>query len=183
MSQIKILVDTNSYLRLAKTIRPLLFQPFGEKGYCLYILPELNEELEGRRLQSKFPWVEDEEYLENRKHFPNIGRKQKKSIKHNFEFVWDYVQTEFPGPSRIDVWYIAYALELSVPIVTDDQDMAELAKTFDTQVLSTLELLKIMFDSGHTSLATINGLCDYWRYISDMPSNFQSDYQRFFGES
>ena len=45
MPQSKILVDTNSYLRLAKSIRPLLFVPFGDKEYCLYILSELNEKL------------------------------------------------------------------------------------------------------------------------------------------
>ena len=52
MPQAKILVDTNAYLRLAKTIRPLLFVPFGVKEFCLYILPELNHELENRKLQS-----------------------------------------------------------------------------------------------------------------------------------
>ncbi len=51
MAQSKILVDTNAYLRLAKTIRPLLFMPFGENEYCLYILPELNEELKSHKLQ------------------------------------------------------------------------------------------------------------------------------------
>ncbi|MEA9390931.1 hypothetical protein SJI19_10305 [Acerihabitans sp. TG2] len=45
MPQSKILVDTNAYLRLAKTIRPLLFVTFGDNEYCLYILPELIEEL------------------------------------------------------------------------------------------------------------------------------------------
>lgn len=50
MTQSKILVDTNAYLRLAKTIRPLLFNPFGDNGYCLYILPELNTELTNNRL-------------------------------------------------------------------------------------------------------------------------------------
>jgi len=82
MPQSKILVDTNSYLRLAQTIRPLLFMPFGDNEYCLYILPELNDELANRRLNSKFPWVDEEEYIENRKSFPTVGRKQKKSYSH-----------------------------------------------------------------------------------------------------
>src|SRR5690606_37949859 len=135
MSQSKILVDTNAYLRLAKTIRPLLFVPFGDNEYCLYILQELNTELAGRKLQSKFPWVDDKEFAENRKHFPQISKKQKKSIQQNFEYVWDHVQTELPGPSRVDARYISYALELDVPVVTDDQDMTELAKVFDAKVL------------------------------------------------
>lgn len=96
MPQSKILVDTNAYLRLDKTIRLLLFVPFGDNEYCLYILPELNDELAGRKLQSKFPCVDEEEFTENRKCFPQIGKKQKKSIQQTFEYVWDHVQTERP---------------------------------------------------------------------------------------
>ncbi|EGR1020494.1 PIN domain-containing protein [Vibrio cholerae] len=183
MPQSKILVDTNAYLRLAKTIRPLLFVSFGDEQFCLYILPELNQELAGRKLQSKFPWTEDYEFLENRKHFPSISRKQKQSIKDTFEYVWDYVQTDLSGPSRVDAWYIAYALELGVPVVTDDQDMSELARVFDAQVMSTLELLKIMLDCGHADMKTIDALCSYWQHISDMPAKFHSDYPRLFGKS
>ena len=183
MPQSKLLVDTNAYLRLAKTIRPLLFVPFGDNEYCLYILPELNEELAGRRLQSKFPWVDEEEFAENRKHFPVIAKKQKLSIQQTFEYIWDYVQTELPGPSRVDAWYIAYALELGVPVVTDDQDMTELANTFDAQVMSTMALLKIMLDCGHTDMRTIDGLIDYWRYFSDIPANLRADYLHLFGKS
>ncbi len=180
MPQSKILVDTNAYLRLAKTIRPLLFVPFGDSEYCLYILPELNEELSGRRLSSKFPWVHEDEFAENRKHFPNIGKKQKKSVRLTYEYVWEHVQTDLPGPSRVDAWYIAYALELDVPVVTDDQDMTELANAFEAQVMPTLELLKIMLDCGHTDMKTINGLIEYWKYFSDMPANFNADYKRLF---
>jgi hypothetical protein len=77
MPQSKILIDTNTYIRLAQSIRPLLFMPFGDSEYCLYILQELNDELSNRRLKSKFPWVDEGEYEENRKHFPTIGRNRK----------------------------------------------------------------------------------------------------------
>lgn len=183
MPQSKILVDTNTYLRLAKTIRPLLFETFGESEYCLYILPELNQELEGRKLQSKFHWVNEAEFAENRKHFPSIGKKQRNAIQQTFEYVWDYVQTDLPGPSRVDTRYIAYAIELEIPVVTDDQDMIALAKAFDVAVMPTLELLKIMLDCGHTDMKTIDGLCDYLRYIEDVPSNFNADYKRLFPKS
>lgn len=180
MPQSKILVDTNSYLRLAQTIRPLLFNPFGDGEYCLYILPELNDELDNTRLKSRFPWVDDDDHAENRKHFPAIGRKQKKAIKVNFEFIWDYVQSDLPGPSKVDALYIAYALELGIPVVTDDQDMTELAVAFETQVMPTLELMKIMHDSNHTDLKTIKGIVDYWRAIGDRPANLNRDLKHFF---
>ena len=34
-AQAKILLDSNSYFRLAREIHPLLFQEFGDKNYCL----------------------------------------------------------------------------------------------------------------------------------------------------
>lgn len=182
MPQSKILVDTNAYLRLAKTIRPLLFVSIGDSEYHLYILPELNKELSNRKLQSKFPWVDEEEFSDNRNHLLNIGRKQKSAIQQTFDYVWDHVLTDLPGPSRVDALYIAYALELGVPVVTDDQDMTDLANAFDAQVMSTLELLKLMLDCGHTDMKTINGLVGYWQHISDMPANFKADFQRFFGD-
>lgn len=178
--QSKILVDTNAYLRLAKTIRPLLFIPFGENQYCLYIIPELNNELSNRRLATKFAWTSEAEYQANRKHSPAISKKQRKAIQNSFEFIWDYVQTEFPGPSKVDALYIAYALELDIPIVTDDQDMTELAKTYEVKVMPTLQLLKIMLDCGHTDMKTIDGLVLYWRYIGDRPANLEKDYQKYF---
>jgi predicted nucleic acid-binding protein len=180
MPQSKILVDTNVYLRLAQTIRPLLFVPFGDDEYCLYIIPELNKELLNRRFETKFPWIDEEEYRENRKFFPNISNKQKKSIKDTFEYIWDYVVTILPGPSKVDVLYIAYALELEVPMVTDDKDMTQLAQEFEANVMPTLQLLKIMLNCGHTNMKTIDGLIKYWRYIGDRPANMESDYKKYF---
>lgn len=182
MAQSKILVDTNAYLRLAKTIHPLLFVPFGENEYCLYIIPELNAELAHHRLLSKFPWTSEEDYKENRKSFPTLSGKQKKSIADTFEHIWELAQSdEFLGPSKVDARYIAYAYELKIPIVTDDQDMTKLAKEFDVSVMPTLQLLKIMLDAGHTNIETINGIVKYWLHMKDEPVNLDSDYKKYFG--
>jgi hypothetical protein len=182
MPQSKILVDTNAYLRLAKTIRPLLFMPFGYNEYCLYILPELNDELKSHKLQNAFYWVMEDEFVQNRQNFPSIGQKQKKAIAQTFEYLWDYVQTDLPGPSRVDALYLAYAIELDIPVVTDDQDMTVLADAFDAKVMPTLKLLKIMLDCGHTDMKTIIGLCDYWRHIGDRPANLEADFKRLFSD-
>lgn len=181
MPQSKILVDTNTYLRLAKTIRPLLFRAFGPENYCLYILPELNQELGGTKLKTKFEWVEDDEFSENRQHFPKVSRKQKTSIAQSFEYMWDFVQSDLPGPSKVDTLYIAYALTLDIPVVTDDQDMTQLAAEFEAQTMPTLQLLRLMVDCGHTDLATVNQLVGYWKYLSDLPANSKADFQRLFG--
>ena len=80
------------------------------------------------------------------------------------------MQTDLPGPSMVDALYISYAIELDIPVVTDDQDMTALAHVFEAKVMPTLELLKIMLDCGHTDIKTIDGLVDYWRHIGDRPA-------------
>lgn len=72
MAYSKILVDTNAYLRLVKTIRPLLFAPFGENQYCFYILPELNKELKSHRLQNTFYWVNEGEFVQTASIFRQV---------------------------------------------------------------------------------------------------------------
>lgn len=180
MAQSKILVDTNAYLRMAKSIHPLLFTPFGAQEYCLYILPELNQELGKRKLQTKFPWIDDPEFVENRQHFPKISRQQKKTITQTLDFVWNTVQTILPGPSRIDALYVSYSIELDIPLVTDDQDMTDLAKIYEVEVISTLQLLRWMLDAEHIELHQIKSLFEYWMYLSDLPSGFHADRKRLF---
>lgn len=102
MAQSKILVDTNSYIRLAKTIHPLLYQSFGDVEYCLYVLPELNKELASHKLESRFHWINDAEYSANRKRFPTISRAQRNSITSTFEHVWEYVKSDLPISQLID---------------------------------------------------------------------------------
>lgn len=183
MTQSKILVDTNAYVRIAKTIRPLLFCEFGENQYCLYIIPELNNELQNKRLTNKFPWVDEAEYVDNRKHFPALSRKQKTSIQDTFDFIWNHVKENLMGTSKVDALYIAYGFELKIPVVTDDQDMTTLANDFGCQAMPTLQVLKIMLDANHIDMKTIDGLVNYWRYIRDEPSNLAKDYRKYFGKN
>jgi hypothetical protein len=183
MAQSKILVDTNSYLRLAQSIKSLLFVPFGDNEYCLYVIPELNEELERRRLVSKFPWVDDPEYKSDRQHYPSLSKKQRKAIQDTFDFLWDHVETELPGPSRVDALYIAYAIELDVHVVTDDEDMIKLAKAFGARVMRSLELLKLMHDAGHVDMARVRAIVSYWRHIKDTPGQLNRLYRKLFGDA
>ena len=180
MAQSKVLVDTNTYLRLAKTIHPLLAAPFGDLPYCLYIIPELNRELGNKRLRSKFPWIDEPEFQANRQQFPQLSRQQSKAIEQTFDFIWAHALAEFPGPSKVDVRYLATAYELVVPVVTDDLDMQALAKEFDISTLSTMELLAMMHEAGHISLKLVDGLMAYWEYEDDVPAKMKKDYKRLF---
>ncbi len=184
MAQSKMLLDSNSYFRLAKNIHPLLFEPFGEENSCLYVLPELEREYAREpRLQDKFPWVDEPKYRDNRDKRLNLSKKQRNELPTIFDFMWDHVQTELPGPSRVDVTVLSYAYVLGIPVVTDDDDMIQLAETFEVTVWKTLDLLKLMVDCGHIDMSKVRGIVAYWSYVNDYPKDFTADYRRLFGES
>ncbi len=181
MAQSKILVDTNCYLRLAQSIQPLLCTPFGKQEYCLYVIPELNGELRSRHLRTKFSWVGQAEFLDERERFPTLSRKQKNSINDTFDFLWDFVQNEQPGPSRVDARFVAYAIELQIPVVTDDEDMIKLAQAFGAAVMRSLDLLKLMLDEGHIDIQKIQAIVAYWRHVGDTPGQLERRYRKLFG--
>jgi hypothetical protein len=182
MPQSKILVDTNSYFRLAKSIHPLLVAEFGEKNHCLYILPELDTELrKNPSLQTKFAWALESQYVANRKVHPTLSRKQQNEVALARGFIWDHVQTEMPGPSRIDAIYLSYGYVLKIPVVTDDRDMRELGAAFEIETMATLELMKIMLDCGHINRGKVKEIYGYWGYSNDVPYNAKADLARLFG--
>jgi hypothetical protein len=182
MPQSKFLVDTNSYFRLAKSIHPLLFTEFGEKKHCLYILPELDAEFRrNSSLQTKFAWALQPEYTSNRSVHPTLSRKQRSEVELAQGFIWDHVQAELVGPSRIDALYLSYGYVLKIPVVTDDKDMRTLATAFDIQTMVSLELLKIMLDCGHINRGKVKEIYGYWEYSNDIPYNAKADLARLFG--
>jgi hypothetical protein len=103
MPQSKILIDTNTYLRLAQSVHPLLGQSFGEMEFCLYIIPELEHELKrSPRLAKKIAWVSESRYLENRKKRLVISKKQLLEIGETIDFILDASLDAGGGVSPID---------------------------------------------------------------------------------
>jgi hypothetical protein len=183
MPQSKILSDTNSYLRLANNIRPLLCVEFGGQKYCLYVLPETSAEISNSsRLQHKFHWAMEEEYRQERLTPPVISRKQKKEIQAAYSVIWEHVETEHPGPSRVDAMYLAHGFVMKFPIVTDDRDMRSLANIFEIPTQKTLDLLRIMVDCDHITTATVQSIVAYWKYNQDTPADMQNDLSAIFSE-
>lgn len=187
MAHTEILVDTNSYLRLAQNIHPLLGIAFGEERYALYILPELKAELQSSRLENRFPWALEAEYAENRQKTLLIGKKQRTAIQDTYEYMWDYVTTEIlparkKGPSPVDTLHIATAAERGIQVVTDDQDMIELAETYGVPHLTSLELMALMLKHGQIDLGCIEQIASQWRYEGDTPyQGWEKEYRKLFG--
>jgi predicted nucleic acid-binding protein len=183
MKQSKILLDTCSYLRLAKNIYPLLKQIFGDNNFCLYITKEFQKEYEkSSRLQNKFEWVNTPEFVENRNKPINISKKERKEIEKTFEFL---LYEDFEGSeniSKTDLFCLSYAYVLKIPIVTDDGNMLKIAKELNIKTYKTLELLKLMLDNNHISINNVRATVSYWAYINDLPGDFKKDYKKIFSE-
>lgn len=183
MAQSKILLDSNAYFRLAKSIHPLLDVVFGEQDYCLYVLKELDDEFNrNKRLKTEFGWVEEEEYEVNRKKRLTLSRKDKKEISITVEFLRQHKIENELGISEVDILCLAHGHVLDIPVITDDADMLQVAKDFSIQTMKTLDLMRLMFDCGHIDIEKIRQIAAYWEYISDKPGGFRSDYIRLFGE-
>lgn len=187
MAQTKIIVDSNSYFRLAQNIHPFLCQPFGEENYTLYMHAELNAEFRGNpRLQTKFDWAATEEFRKNRQRSLTLSKPQKREIEETFEYMWEHVREDFhrirgKGPSRTDTWIVATAAVLGIRMVTDDQDMIELAQTYGVHQITSIELMKLMLDEDHIDMNKVEQVVAQWQYDGDTPySGWKKEYRKHF---
>jgi predicted nuclease of predicted toxin-antitoxin system len=185
MAQAKILLDSNSYFRLAQNIHPLLFQQFGQPQYTLYVHGDLMKEFKrSSRLQNKFHWVTEPEFVENRKRPLMLGNANKEAIEATFEYMWEHVKDEGLGPSQVDVKILATAAEIEIPVVTDDKDMKSLAELYVVKNLGTMDLMKMMLDAEHIQIDIIKRVVSQWIYDNDTPyRGYEKDYLRLFREN
>lgn len=183
MPQSKILLDSNTYFRLAKSIHPLLDVTFGKENYCLYVLKELDDEFgRNKRLRTQFGWVEEEEYATNRRKRLTLSKKNKRNIDITIQFLQQYKFDNGLGISQVDILCLAHGHVLDISVVTDDDDMLAVAKDFSIHTMKTLELLRLMLKCGHINKHKIRQIAAYWNYIGDKPSGFRKDYVRLFNE-
>lgn len=181
MPQSKILLDSASYLRLARSIHPLLFNEFGEDNYCLYVLPEFEKEFQkNSRLQSRFGWVNDSGHKNNRLNTLALSRKEKKDIETTKDYILDYVNDNQPGISKVDIAVLSYSYTLKIPLVTDDSDMIKVAEHYDIEAFKTLDLMRLMLDCEHIDMKKVEQIAGYWIYENDRPKDFVKDYKKLF---
>ncbi len=82
----------------------------------------------------------------------------------------------------MDIIGLAYAYVLKIPVVTDDSEMLEVAEEFEIKTYKTLELMKLMMDSGLVERKQIRAIVSYWGYQNDIPKSFRRDFKRIFSE-
>jgi hypothetical protein len=180
MSKKRILLDSNAYLRLASSFHPLLGGSFGKQRYCLCLIPEFQKEFDRNpRLANKFGWVNQSEYVENRKHRVRISKRQKEQIHLTYSYLWTHNIDEGLGASRTDVRALCYGAVLGLPVVTDDADMRTLGEAFGIEIWGLLDLLDIMIQSKRISADDLKTLVEYLDYMKDLPfPSFKSAVKR-----
>lgn len=182
MESVWILMDSNAYFRLAQNIHPLLKTSFGKNPrYTIGVIQELDAEYNrSPRLQSKFYWVSQTKYAENRSECFNLTRDQKALIEQAFYFLRDFNRDERLSASQVDLRCLAHAYELKIPLVTDDPDMMLIAKEFEIELWGVLRLLRLMVDSGFILEDKAEEITDLWKYLNDVPTNFHRDIKKLF---
>ncbi len=149
-----VLLDTNAYLRFAKRIKPLLGISFGQKGYVLTILPEVEDEVRrSAKLRFHFPWFDDPEFAQERlAKRTRINRQQREQIAaassilraHVLDDVARFSARGRSPPSPTDCYILAFGQICPAVVVTDDMGMHLLADDFEIPIWHGFELLKKM---------------------------------------
>jgi hypothetical protein len=184
MAQRKILIDSNTYFRVARDIHPLLGVEFSEEKICLYIIDEFEEEyFRGTgRLKTKFEWVNNSEYKDNRKKKVSRSKEEQKKIVDTARFLDETAKETDSTASPVDIQALATAYVLNIEVVTDDSGMLLLAEEFEIRTLKTLELLKLLLDCGHIDIAKIRAIVQYWHWLHDLPKSCAEDFHKIFSE-
>ena len=169
-----ILLDSCSYFRLGVSFRPILFRLAGDPEYALKVLAELDREYsKNARLKTKFWWVGQKEYTEERAAncFAPMGKKVN-AVRVAFSYIDQYAIDNNITVSLIDKRVLSVGYACGGIVVTDDTDMQGIAKTLGISYLGTLDLLKLMHERGRATSADIDAVIEYWEYEKDFPTSF-----------
>ncbi len=188
------LVDTNAYVRVAKSVTCVLGD---HAGLELRLLPEIASECDrSARLKSISPWISQYPYPDQRQQWTlAISASEKSLVREAKVDLRDAVadtledfrrrkksrgdsRSVLSGPDSA-VFYTAYALECG--IVTDEGPLTLLCKEFEVPHFTTLELLRHLELQSVLKRPQIEAMVKFWQYEKDVPKNWRKDYLRLFG--
>jgi hypothetical protein len=179
-----ILLDSNAYFRLARSIRPLLSQSFGDPPpYVLKVLEDLDREfIRSRRLISIFRWVADSEYCADREASLYSARgKTATQVETALSYLVKQSIISGINVSIIDLKAFAVGYARGFPVITDDKGMQQLAELFDIKCWPTLKLMKLMLDCKRIDLNKVKEVVEYWDAEKDLPRHIE-DFRRLYVE-
>jgi len=182
-----VLLDSNAYFRLARSIRPLLAKTFGPPPpYSLFVLAELDDEyFNSSRLQHKFEWVNAPEYKTDRQtNQYSCKGKWVKPADNAYSFLKAYANQEGLNLAPEDLKALAVGFVRKIPVVSDDGGMCQVASAHSIECWRTLDLMKRMVACGRINVAKVDEILQYLDHENDlgMPkADIRVFYQRLFG--
>lgn len=156
-----VLLDTNTYLRLAKRVRPMLGVKFGYKEYVVTILKDVEDEVHrNSALRFKYPWFDAQDLADERMATQvRLSRAEKATLDITQSVLHGTVQSDIlrytsdrrSPPSPTDCRILAFGQIRPAIVVTDDLGMHALAKDFAIPIWHGPELLSKMLSAKKVS--------------------------------
>jgi len=189
------LLDTNTYLRLAKRIRPLLGVEFGQKPYVLTVLKDVEDEVRrSRTLQFKFPWFDNEDFGAERDAARIRLKADEKQLLENTQSVMRghvlqevdrYTTGGRQPPSDTDCRVLAFGQVREAIVVTDDLGMHLLAEDFEIPIWHGWQLLSKMKAAKAVSNELIREIYEALEQNGDLTRTWaeakHTEFARIFG--
>lgn len=190
------LLDTCAYLRLAKDIHPLLGTLYLPPSESASVTSDVHSEWsKAPRLKSKFHWVSEQQYADNRvAHTVQLTGKMPTQVMQMRQYLASFASTSkkklqalnFTIPSPVDCMVLGYVFTLNesgaaATTVSDDGGLGWVAKQMKIPYIQSEDLVKRMFDARTVNLAQIKSMASYLDYIDDLPAAWRSKGPGLFG--
>lgn len=194
---ILVLLDTNSYLRLAKRVRPAIGVQFGQLDYVLTVHKTTEDEVHrSPRLRFLFPWFDEEEHASERMgkqiRLSAVERAQVEAAQSVLrapvlEDPLKFMVGKRQPPSESDCFLLAVGQVKSAIVVTDDLGMHDLAIEFALSVWHGWELLHKLFSAGIVDRVLVQEIYTALEDNRDLPETWllvkHTKFTKVFGKS
>jgi hypothetical protein len=190
----QVLLDTNTYLRLAKRIRPAVGRKFGQVPYVLVILKAVEDEVHrSARLRFLNPWFDEPEFAQERMaKQTRLSAAEKQDLKLVQDVLLGTIQLDVAKyttgrspPGATDCWLLAYGQVKGAIVATDDLGMHTLAADFGLKVWHGFELLAKLKSANVVDNDLIRDIYDALERNGDMTETWRaarhSEFARIFG--
>ncbi len=191
----EVLLDTNTYLRLAKRIRPAVGRQFGQVPYVVVILKAVEDEVHRNpKLQFKNPWFDDPEFARERMaKQTRLSAAEKQDMKLVQDVLMGTVQLDVDKytshgrapPGATDCWLLAYGQVKEAIVVTDDLGMHTLAAEVGLKIWHGFELLAKLKTAKVVNNDLVRDIFDALERNGDMTETWRKakheDFARIFG--
>ena len=191
----EVLLDTNTYLRLAKRIRPVVGRQFGQVPYVVVILKAVEDEVHrSPRLKFHNPWFDEPEFAQERlAKQKRLSADDKSAMTLVQDVLLGMVQMEVDKytshgrhpPGATDCWLLAYAQVKNAVVVTDDLGMHTLASEAGLKVWHGFELLAKLKTAKVVDNELIREIYDALERNGDMTETWRQakhrEFARIFG--